>query len=323
MLVGQTLYGEKHPNYPIPENRNLRGKVVELRDQAGIVTSDAYDFKGNLRSSERKLVDTVQKNGQAEPAYKTTVDWNGNYTLMTESYTSRTRYDALNRPTQLVAPHSDQPGTGINVIQPSYNDANLLEQVDAWLGRNAEPGAILDSATASLHAVVDIDYDAKGQRTLIDYGNGVRTTYEYDPLTWRLKHLMTRRDAAAFPGDCQEPPPSGWPGCQVQSLHYSYDPAGNITHILDDAQQTIYFNNKRVDPSAEYTYDAVYRLIEATGREHLGQVGGKPIPHSFKDVGRVGIQSPGSGNGFHPHNGNAMGRYCECYEYDAVGNIMA
>ncbi|MCP3951287.1 MAG: toxin, partial [Desulfobacterales bacterium] len=88
MLVGQTLYGEKHPNYPIPENNNLRGKVVELRDQAGIVTSDAYDFKGNLRSSERKLVDTVQKNGQAEPAYKTTVDWNGNYTLMTESYTS-------------------------------------------------------------------------------------------------------------------------------------------------------------------------------------------------------------------------------------------
>src|SRR6266702_967554 len=73
---------------------------------------------------------------------------------------------------------------------------------------------------------------------------------------------------------CAPPPPAGWPGCQVQNLHYTYDPVGNITHIRDDAQQTIYFRNKRVEPSADYTYDAVYRLIEATGREHLGQNGG-------------------------------------------------
>jgi hypothetical protein len=57
----------------------------------------------------------------------------------------------------------------------------------------------------------------------------------------------------------------------VQNLHYTYDPAGNITHIQDDAQQTIYFRNQRVEPSNDYTYDAVYRLIQASGREHLGQ----------------------------------------------------
>jgi hypothetical protein len=130
MVVGRSVYGETQPN---PEAKNLRGKLVQLFDQAGVVTSEDYDFKGNLLSSERKLLDTVQKNGQPEPAYKTTVDWNGNYTLKPESYTSRTRYDALNRPTQLVAPHSDQPGTKINIIQPAYNDANLLEKVDAWL----------------------------------------------------------------------------------------------------------------------------------------------------------------------------------------------
>ena len=28
--------------------------------------------------------------------------------------------------------------------------------------------------------VTDIDYNAKGQRELIEYGNGVRTTYDYD-----------------------------------------------------------------------------------------------------------------------------------------------
>lgn len=301
LLVGRSIYGESRPN---PEDNNLRGKVVELRDQAGIVTSDQYDFKGNLLRSRRQLARD----------YKSTLDWSGAVALEPETYTSRTRYDALNRPIQLIAPHSDQPGATINVIQPIYNEANLLEQVDAWLNRNAEPGNLLDPATANLHAVTDIDYDAKGQRLLIDYGNGIRTTYIYDPLTFRLVHLLTRRNAATFPNDCPEPPPAGWPGCQVQNLHYTYDPAGNITHIRDEAQQTIYFRNQRVEPSAEYTYDAIYRLIEATGREHLGQVGGTPIPHSYNDAPRVSL--------LHPGDGNAMGRYLERYVYDAVGNFL-
>lgn len=301
LLVGQSIYGESRPN---PEDNNLRGKVVELHDQAGVVTSDQYDFKGNLLRSRRRLAQN----------YKTTLDWSGMVPLEAETYTSRTRYDALNRPIQLIAPHSDQPGTKVNVIQPIYNEANLLEQVHAWLNQSAEPTGWLDPATANLHAVTDIDYNAKGQRLLIAYGNGATTTYTYDPLTFRLVHLLTRRDAAGFPDDCPQPPTPGWPGCQVQNLHYTYDPAGNITHIRDEAQQTIYFRNQRVEPSAEYTYDAIYRLIEATGREHLGQVGGAPIPHSYNDAPRVGL--------LHPGDGNAMGRYLERYVYDAVGNFL-
>jgi RHS repeat-associated protein len=103
--------------------------------------------------------------------------------------------------------------------------------------------------------------------------------------------------------------------CGLQNLHYTYDPVGNITHIRDDAQQTIFFRNKRVEPSAEYTYDAIYRLIEAKGREHLGQVGGAPIPHSYNDVPRVGID-------WSANDGNAMGTYIERYVYDAVGNFL-
>jgi len=237
--------------------------------------------------------------------------------LEPDAYTSRTRYDALNRPTQLIAPHSDQPGTTINVIQPFYNEANLLDQVNAWVNGNVEPMVLLDPATANLNAVTNIDYDAKGQRVRIDYGNGARTTYTYDPLTFRLMHLLTRRNAVAFPDDCPQPPPAGCPGCQIQNLHYTYDPAGNITHIRDDAQQTIYFKNKRVEPSGEYTYDAVYRLIEATGREHLGQTGGVPnvlTPHSYNDAPRVGL--------LHPGDGNTIGNYLERYLYDAAGNFL-
>jgi RHS repeat-associated protein len=283
-LIGRTVYGENRPN---AEADNLRGMVVQLFDQAGVVTSDAYDFKGNLLRRQRQLAH----------AYRTTLDWSAAVPLDAPVYSSGTRYDALNRPIQLLAPHSDQPGSTVNIIQPVYNEANLLEQVHAWLNQSAEPVGALITGTAGLHAVTNFDYDAKGQRMLIDFGNGVRTTYAYDPLTFRLVNLVTRRGADV-----------------LQDLHYTFDPAGNITHIRDDAQQTIFFSNKRVEPSTAYTYDALYRLIEATGREHLGQVGDPPSPPSYNDTPRVGIA-------FAASDGTAMGRYLERYVYDAAGNF--
>jgi RHS repeat-associated protein len=302
VVIGRTLYGEAQPN---SETKNLRGKVVQVRDQAGIVTSDEYDFKGNLLRSHRQLA----------KSYKTTLDWSGDVPLENETYTSRTKYDALNRAIQLIAPHSDQVGAKINIIQPIYNEANLLEQVEVWLNQNAEPQSWRDPKSADLHAVTNIDYNAKGQRTVVEYGNGAKTRYEYDPLTFRLGHLLTQRDTAAFPNDCPQSAPAGWPGCQVQNLHYTYDPAGNITRLRDDAQQTIYFRNKRVETSSDYTYDALYRLIEASAREHLGRVRGSPIPHSYNDAPRVGID-------WAANDGNAMGTYTERYVYDSVGNFL-
>ena len=136
----------------------------------------------------------------------------------------------------------------------------------------------------------------------IEYGNSVRTAYKYDPLTFRLIHLFTTR-GLQFPEDCLNPNPCADPphdcpsprrfSCGVQNLHYTYDPVGNITHIRDDAQQTIYFRNKRVEPSAEYTYDAIYRLIKATGREHLGQAGKPTAPDAFNDF-HTGLHHPGN-----------------------------
>lgn len=293
LLVGRTVYGETQLG---PEANNLRTRMVQLFDQAGVVTTDDYDFKGNLLRSQRQLAQQ----------YKSTLDWSAAVTLEADTYISHTSYDALNRPTQLIAPDNTR-------IRPGYNEANLLERIEANL-RSAQQ----DGQPVWTLFVTDIDYDAKGQRTLIDYGNNVRTTYTYDPLTFRLVRLLTRRDALAFPDDCPQPPPVGWPGCEVQNLHYTYDPVGNITHIRDDAQQTVYFRNKRVEPSADYTYDAINRLIEATGREHLGQIGNQPNPPT----------APDAFNSFHtrlnhPGDGNAMGTYVERYVYDAVGNILS
>lgn len=99
---------------------------------------------------------------------------------------------------------------------------------------------------------------------------------------------------------------------RLQDLSYTYDPGGNITHIEDGAQQTIYFSNQVVTPSNDYSYDAIYRLITAEGREHIGQAAQPQT--TWDDRFRVGLP--------HPNDGQAMRRYTERYEYDAVGNFL-
>jgi RHS repeat-associated protein len=328
LLVDKIEYGENLAN---AEALNLRIRIYRHFDSAGVATSarldangkplEAYDFKGNLLRSTRRLVSD----------YTAIPDWLLNPSLDDETFEGSTRYDALNRPTQSIAPHSSLARAKRNVIQPVFNDASLLERVDVWLERTAEPATLLEPAVdaPSTVGVANIDYDAKGQRQRIDYKNGASTFYDYDPLTFRLTHLYTRR-GATFTEDCDNPqqpppptiaapdtPPQG-KACGLQNLHYTYDPAGNITHIQDDAQQTIYFRNQRVEPSNDYTYDALYRLIQAAGREHLGQqANGVRNPPT----------APDAFNAFHtrldhPGNGNAMGTYIERYVYDAVGNFL-
>jgi RHS repeat-associated protein len=279
IVTERTLYGESVAK---PEQLNLRGKAVQHFDSSGIARSVHYDFKGNLLEATRQLVSD----------YTTVPDWSKAPALDLEIFTSRTTFDALNRPLEIFTPDN---GSSViaSVVRPTYNAANLLERVDVTLSGAALPTPF----------VTNIDYDAKGQRTRIDYGSGVKTEYEHEPATFRLARLITTR--------------SGFPQDQsiVQDLSYAYDPAGNITHIQDDAdlQNTIFFNNQRVEPSNDYVYDATYRLLQASGREHIGQVGAPQS--SWNDEFRT--QLP------HPSDGQAMRRYTEEYDYDEVGNILS
>ena len=350
ILVDKIEYGEPPPDATPDEEAdaqglNLRTRIYRHLDSAGEVLNagtnpntgerEAYDFKGNVLRSTRRLATQYQEiPNWGQPA---------ELQLDEETFEGSTRYDALNRPTQSVAPHSSvtraEHTNKFNIIQPVFNEANLLEQAHVWLEQPAEPPGLLAPDTSSPVGVADIDYDAKGHRTLIDYktqdSSVIRTTYTYDPETSRLTHLYTRRgvdpetaQGVAFDEDCDntptitapEAPPEGKP-CGLQNLHYTYDPAGNITHIRDDAQQTIYFKNQRVEPSNDYTYDALYRLIQAKGREHLGQ-GGAPIAHSYNDAGRVGFLSANPPGQFAPNDRSAMARYTERYVYDAAGNFL-
>lgn len=305
LLTQRLVYGEQHPE---GEQRNLLGVIYLFLDQAGAVTTEDIDFKGNSLLNTRRLTNGTW--------YRQVVDWlavDGDHValptnatelfdpdaleaalaaqLEADSYASQTTYDAFNRPRSLTTPHT--PGMQPSVIRPGYNEANLLEWVEANLRGAEENGQPVWTPF-----VTNIDYDAKGQRERIDYGNGASSFYDYDEQTFRLTNLKTTR---TNDGD-------------LQNLDYAYDPAGNITSIHDKAQQTIFFNNVIVEAHASYTYDAIYRLIEATGREHLGQMGSVPVPHSHNDAPRVSLP--------HPGDANAMGRYCEKYAYDAMGNLI-
>ena len=304
-LVEKTVYGDSKQGGPAgPEQTNCRGKIYQAFDGAGSITNlgvnpltnlkEGYDFKGNLLSGQRQLLKD----------YKDQVEWDQNPALQSETFTHSARYDALNRVIQRVCPHSNGAGTTFNIIQPGYNEASLLETLDIWLQQPAEPSGLANPAGASSHTITNIDYDERGQRMLVEHGNGASTTYTYDLETFRLVRLFTTRKSDDV---------------SLQDLQYYYDPVGNITHLQDgaDIQNVVYFKNKRVEPSADYTYDAIYRLSAATGREHLGQTGGgpnPPSPQSYNDWPNINLP--------HPNDGNAMGTYTENFRYDAVGNIL-
>ena len=116
--------------------------------------------------------------------------------------------------------------------------------------------------------VTNIDYNAKGQRDLIEYGNGART------------HDLRVRPAHLPPVASEDRPVR--PGRMATVSQLFTDPlsrAGPALHLRPGRQhhphrgrgaQTI-INGQQVEPVCAYTYDAIYRLIEATGREHIGQ----------------------------------------------------
>ncbi len=319
VLIDLTIYGEGQAA------ANLCGRVFRHYDMAGYLENTQYDFKGNLLSGTRQLASN----------YHQAIDWTPLANLITaaqpnlitaaqldaaataaglipsgdggrDKFSGSTIYDALNRPIQQVTPHNATMKP--NVIRPGYDGGGLLVRVDAWLQQAAAPSALLNPATADRHTVTSITYNARGQRVSISFGNGTSTGYDYDAQTFRLAHLTTTRPGS-FAANQQV----------VQALAYYYDPVGNVTRIRDsaDTQNVIYFQNQRVEPSADYTYDPLYRLIKAMGREHLGQTGGAlsaPQQVTNDDSFRIRLPQPG--------DGNAMGTYTETYTYNGIGNIL-
>ncbi|REL37873.1 insecticidal toxin complex protein [Rhodohalobacter sp. SW132] len=272
--IARIFYGEGETD---DKARNLRGQAYRLYDSSGLLQNDTFDFKGGLLTGTRQLA----SDPEAE-----VIDWPehpADSLLDSERFTKNTRYDALGRIVRLENWHSANTKTGIYI--PQYNARGVLQSENFGLDGSSTP------------AIADIQYNEKGQRTRIQYGNDTVTRYEYDPLTNRLLLLRTTSDRGST---------------LHQELHYTYDASGNITEIRDDAYRVTYFDNVRIEPRSRYTYDSLYRLIEARGRENssFNEAPSRQEPDAIPNV-------------TFPENDATVSRnYVQSYTYDVAGNIL-
>lgn len=287
--IERFVYGEGQPDDKV---HNLRGQGYQHFDSSGLMTNVGFDFKGNLLKATRRLASD----------YKATViHWPENppdEAFEKDTYTQNTEYDALNRMTLQknwhMANHLDRPPA---IYRPQYNERGVLASEKLTVrGKTTE-------------AIKNIAHDAKGQRIRIEYDNGTTTRYFYDAETFRLIQLRT---TITSPGEPLPTPPSNLSDAHVlQNLYYTYDPVGNITEILDDAYEPVFFNNQQVDPKNSYRYDALYHLIEANGRENINLPPNAPKAGKLPDVPEKTF----------PITEQTLRNYTQHYQYDSVGNI--
>jgi RHS repeat-associated protein len=268
-IFDRILYGESQPN---PEIANLRGQMYRHYDTGGLIETAVYDFKGQPITTKRTLF----------RKYKEVANWiddNLDQDLESDEFAFTTLTDALGRITKQTAPDG-------SIITPSYNEAGLL---------NGEKVQHTGSTLESTY-IQNIDYNEKGQRNLIEYGNGVITSFVYDRATFRMKRLSSKKNN----------------GDPLQDWDYTFDPVGNITHIKDKNIPTVFFDNHMIIGESAYTYDALYRLIEATGRENTATIN-FDSSDNWNDTPFMHEVNPG--------DPLAVRNYTQSFQYDRVGNI--
>lgn len=294
---------------------NLLGRVYQYYDEAGRVTFERYDFKGNVEEKIRNVISTSAVLAVFDPprpslprrlinvfarrrpppdrgvqAFR--IDWQPpqNTTLADAAallldpfeYRTSARYDALNRITVFVYPEDVEGGR--RTLRTRYNHAGAIEQIE------------VDGTAFVAH----VAYNARGQRTLVVYGNRVMIRYAYDPETFRLVRLRTEHITRLAPFTYR---PTGAP---LQDFGYRYDLAGNITSLFDRTPgggiPNTLDGSDALDRS--FSYDPLYRLLSATGRECDVEPDRPPWDDRPRctDVTRVR-------------------EYAERYEYDPAGNL--
>ncbi|WP_346763430.1 RHS repeat domain-containing protein [Escherichia sp. E1130] len=256
---------------------NLAGADVSHYDTAGLTQTDSIALTGSPLSVTRRLLKDADNPDVV-------ADWQGgeatvwNTLLGDKVFTTLTTADA----TGAVLTTTDAQG---NVQRVAYDVAGLLS--GSWL--------TLKDGTEQV-IVASLTYSAAGQKLREEHGSGVVTTYTYEPETQRLTGIKTAR-------------PAGHPsGAKVlQDLRYEYDPAGNVLKITNDAEETRFWRNQKVVPENTYTYDSLYQLVSAIGRE-MASAG-----QQCNSLPSVTVPLP--------TDGSAYTNYTRTYSYDEAGNL--
>jgi RHS repeat-associated protein len=274
-------YGDKLPD---GKDRNAIGRPIEKRDEAGSITIDRYDFKGNVLASTRQVLadDLFTAAPLVADVRPYRVDWSlpAAPVLEPRDYRIDYVYDALDRNTALFLP-KDVTGRRRHMAR-TFNRAGLLESVT------------VDGVAHVAH----IAYNARGQRIMTVLGSGILTRYAHDPVMFRVLRQRSERFTEVATNTYQ---PTGAP---LFDVTYRYDLAGNVVRMTDLVPGSGV-------PSAPnrlerlFDYDPVYRLVRATGRECVATA----------DPGSPWVDAPRC------QDPTLTQAYSETYGYDAVGNL--
>ncbi|EDV3807168.1 RHS repeat protein [Salmonella enterica subsp. diarizonae] len=139
-----------------------------------------------------------------------------------------------------------------------------------------------------------ISWSAASQVLEEKTSNGVTTAYGYEPETQWLSTLAAQRADNTV----------------LQSLVYGYDNTGNVTSITDNLVATRYYQNQVTDGQKEFSYDALYQLLEVTGRENAGN---KIIPYSSLPAALTPI----------PTDNSQYVNYTRTWIWDDSGNLQS
>lgn len=299
------------PYFNNPQLLNLRGEAVVLFDEAGLSLHPSYDInKQSLLAAQ-----WIKSDYQDEASWNTITNtvlaalvssFQGKYqpSDFTQLTLPAAAANLLDPQVYITSAQIDAAGQAITSTDADGNTNAPQYYSNGWLkGLAVTAGSLVQAADpgAPLPGFSNVQYNEKGQRLSVTYANNTVTTYTYDIYSFELMNIKTVRNGSDI----------------VQDLHYHHDPVGNVTYLNNLAAPTVFFNNQSVDALSSYTFDSLYRLKQATGREHAGMWGNvQTNQNKFNKTFFGNLQLWPQLN-----NGNALQNYTQSYQYDAGGNL--
>ena len=187
---------------------NRAGRVTVVTDESG----SEQRFYGKLGEVTREIKAIDSDTGPDPEVYSTL-------------YT----YDTFGRLQSLVYPDNE-------ILTYRYDSGGQIRAASGVKGSHTYP------------YVNRMEYDKFEQRAFTESGNGVGTSYTYDPLDRRLANLTAGKGA----------------GNLYQNLNYTYDNVGNVLSIAN--QIPVPPPSRDGGPTAQtFSYDDLSRLVEAFG----------------------------------------------------------
>lgn len=222
---------------------NTAGSLSWVSDLSG-EEHNSYDERGRVHWVVKRICNPQLQQGRyCEAASDIVVN-----------YKTEMIYDAMDRVVEVIYPDNDR-------VRYGYNDRSLPEFITG-----GPSGRIIQS----------VEYKPSGQQAKISYGNGVETTYNYDP---RLRLIDLHTSSGASQGSGNGP-----------LLHYVYtfDPASNITRIDDKRPGTAAPTGDPHRNTQFFEYDDLYRLTRVQYSFSLPGEGDRDDGHIDYAYDRIG-----------------------------------